>query len=557
MRGSDDTCPRVFVVTSEQSAARDKAAIEGGTPSRALMQRAGAAAAAEVTLRERQRLASGVLVFAGPGNNGGDAWVVARALATSGTSVRVIETVPAKTPDAIAERELALPFVTLEAPNDSRTTHSRTSERTNHSDTTHSRTSERSEQLIIDGLLGTGSSGTPRGAIAEAVARIRNARASGAFVVALDLPTGVDATTGDATDAVVADLTLTFGGIKRGHLIARQACGAIVVLDIGLGAAAVRDDGAPPIVDEAWVAQHVPPILADAHKGTRKKLVIVGGAPGMAGATILAARAAMRSGVGMVRLVVAPESLPVVQAAEPFALAGTWPLDDASLEREIVSWADGVVIGPGLGRTPASRALVDRVLGGWSGPVLLDADALNVFDGDVDALARAVGTRPVLITPHPAEFARLAGTSVEQVLTNRFEAGAELARRIGATVLLKGVPSVVSAPNGSSLVSAAGTPVLAAAGSGDLLSGIAGTLLAQTSDALTAGAVSAWIHGHAAELAALVTQRSPHNAPRSARNVRGVTLEDVVAALALSWPGTAPSSRYPVLFELPAVGEEA
>jgi NAD(P)H-hydrate epimerase len=527
MRGSGDTCPRVVVVTSEQSAARDKAAIDGGIPSRALMQRAGAAAAAEITLRERQRLASGVLVFAGPGNNGGDAWVVARALAATGVSVHVVEVMPAKTPDSIAERALALPFVEL-------------------ADTNHSPTSERSERLIIDGLLGTGSAGTPRGAIAEAVAAIRNARARGTFVVALDLPTGVDATTGDAADSVVADLTVTFGAIKRGHLIARQACGAIVVLDIGLDAAASREDGAPPMVDDAWVARHVPPILADAHKGTRKKLAIVGGAPGMAGATVLAARAAMRSGVGMVRLVVAPESLPVVQAAEPFALAGSWPVDDASLEREIVSWADGVVIGPGLGRTPASRALVDRVLGAWSGPVLLDADALNVFDGDVDALARATGTRPALITPHPAEFARLAATSVEQVLTNRFAVGAQLARRIGATVLLKGVPSVVTAPNGSSLVSAAGTPILAAAGSGDILSGIAGTLLAQTGDALISGAISAWIHGHAAELAGHGTRR-----------VRGTTLDDVVAALALSWPNTPTSARYPVLLELQAVGEEA
>jgi NAD(P)H-hydrate epimerase len=542
MRGPGDICPRVAVVTSEQSAARDKAAIDAGIPSRALMQRAGAAAAAEIMLRGRQHLASGVLVFAGPGNNGGDAWVVARALATTGVSVRVIEAMPAKTPDAIAERTLAMPLVTLTA--------------TNNPDTAHSPTSERSERLIIDGLLGTGSSGTPRGPIAEAVAAIRNARAGGAFVVALDLPTGVDATTGDATDSVVADLTLTFGAIKRGHLIARQACGALVVLDIGLAAAGAREDGAPRIIDEAWVARHVPPILADAHKGTRKKLAIVGGAPGMAGASVLAARAAMRSGVGMVRLVVAPESLPVVQAAEPFALAGSWPADDASLQREVVSWADGVVIGPGLGLTSASRALVDRVLATWSGPVLLDADALNVFDGDVDALARAAGTRPVLITPHPAEFARLAATSVEQVLTNRFTAGADLARRLGATVLLKGVPSVVTAPNGSSFVSAAGTPVLAAAGSGDILSGIAGTLLAQTGDALTAGAVSAWIHGHAAELAVRNAQRSTDDVLRSKR-VRGVTLDDVIAALAVSWPSTPPPSRYPVLLELQAVGEEA
>ena len=418
------------------------------------------------------------------------------------------------------------------------------------------------ETIVVDGLLGTGSSGEPRGAIADAVAAIEAARRGGAFVVALDLPTGVDATTGNARGAVIADLTLTFGAVKRGHLIARQACGEIVVLDIGLGAHASRDDGAPEIIDERWVASHIPPISADAHKGTRKKLAIVGGASGMAGATILAARAAMRSGVGMVRLVVAPDSLSVVQAAEPFALAGRWPMDDASVEREIVSWADGVVIGPGLGRTAESRALVDRVLARFRGPVVLDADALNVFDGDIDSLREALGDRRALLTPHPAEFSRLAGTDVESVLNRRFEIGAELAKRVGATVLLKGVPTIVSSPNGDSLVSAAGTPVLAAAGSGDVLSGIAGTLLAQTNDSLVAGAVGAWIHGRSSELASSAprgVKRSTHDAQRTTlnaqRSTRGLTLEDVLTALPLAWPREPRLYRYPILLELPAVGE--
>ena len=515
----------MLVVTSEQSAARDAAAIGGGIPSRALMQRAGAAAASELALRLHRRLGGGVRVFAGPGNNGGDAWVLARALAASGIVVRVVESVAAKTADAMAERALALPFVQTD---DARG----------------------GETIVVDGLLGTGSSGEPRGAIADAVAAIEAARRGGAFVVALDLPTGVDATTGNARGAVIADLTLTFGAVKRGHLIARQACGEIVVLDIGLGAYVSRDDGAPEIIDDRWVASHIPPISADAHKGTRKKLAIVGGASGMAGATILAARAAMRSGVGMVRLVVAPDSLSVVQAAEPFALAGRWPMDDASVEREIVSWADGVVIGPGLGRSAESRALVDRVLARFRGPVVLDADALNVFDGDIDTLREALGDRRALLTPHPAEFSRLAGTDVESVLNRRFEIGAELAKRVGATVLLKGVPTVVSSPNGDSLVSAAGTPVLAAAGSGDVLSGIAGTLLAQTNDSLVAGAVGAWIHGRSSELAS--------SAPRGIqRSTRGLALEDVLTALPLAWPRAPRLYRYPILLELPAVGERA
>ena len=274
----------------------------------------------------------------------------------------------------------------------------------------------------------------------------------------------------------------------------------------------------------------------------------------MAGATILAARAAMRSGVGMVRLVVAPDSLPVVQAAEPFALGGRWPADAAAVEREIVSWADGLVIGPGLGRTPESRALVDRVLAQFKGPVLLDADALNVFDGDVPALRHALGEREALITPHPAEFGRLARLDVDSVLNNRFTIGAELASRLGATVLLKGVPTVISSPNGKWLVSAAGTPILAAAGSGDILSGIAGTLLAQTNDALVSGGVGAWIHGRAAELAAEPPRPSALNIRRA---MRGFTLEDVLAKLPLGWPRHVAPARYPVLLELPAVGDPA
>ena len=514
---------QLFVVGSEQSAARDAAAIAAGVPSRALMQRAGAAAAAEISLRLPRLLAKGVRIFAGPGNNGGDAWVVARALAAAGVAVSVVEPIPARTPDAVAERELALASVSVE----------------------HSLNNSSSAAVIVDGLLGTGSSGAPRGAIADAVAAIEQSRRQGAYIVALDLPTGVDATSGDSTGALTADLTLTFGTVKRGQLVARQVCGTIVVLDIGLGAHAVRDDGAPAIVNEAWVARHLPAITADAHKGTRKKLAVVGGASGMAGAAVLAARAAIRSGIGMVRLLVAPESLAVVQGAEPLALAGIWPANDAALDREIISWADGVVIGPGLGRGADTRALVDRVLAGWHGPVLLDADALNVFDGDVAALARSSRGRPMLLTPHPAEFARLAKTDVMSVLNCRYDVGRALARDTGATVLLKGLPTVVTSPSGASLVSAAGTPILAAAGSGDVLSGIGGTLLAQIGDALTAGAAAAWIHGRAAEL---VSQRRPSR-------VRGATLDDVVAALASTWPNEVHATRFPVLLELPAVGE--
>jgi ADP-dependent NAD(P)H-hydrate dehydratase / NAD(P)H-hydrate epimerase len=552
MAAATSEAPRLFVVTSEQSAARDTAAIRAGIPSRALMQRAGAAAATEIALRYRSRLSAGVLVFTGPGNNGGDGWVVARALAVTGVRVRVVEALPAKSPDAVAERALATSSVEVIS--------------------WHDGFEASTEGIVVDALLGTGSSGAPRGPIASAVAAINAARRRGAIVVAIDLPTGVDASTGDATGGIDATLTVTFGTVKRGHLVARQACGAITVVDIGLGDHADRGDGAPTIVEQRWVAAHVPRIAADAHKGTRRKLAIIGGASGMAGATILAARAALRSGIGMVRLVVAPESLAAVQSAAPAALGGTWPRSDTDIDREI-GWADGLVIGPGLGHAADTRALVERILSRSRGPVVLDADALNVFQGAIEELARSLTGRQALLTPHPAEFARLSGTDVKHVLENRFEIGADLARRLGATVLLKGVPTTITAPDGAARVSAAGTPVLATAGSGDVLSGIAGTLLVQIGDAAIAGAAAAWIHGHASELAArslqspsrfvsareqLETGLSSPSASPGASAVRGVTLEDVIAALSFSWPSSRTlAPRYPVLYELSAVGESA
>jgi hydroxyethylthiazole kinase-like uncharacterized protein yjeF len=509
--------PALRVTSARESAARDAAAIAAGIPSRALMQRAGAAAAAEIACRHAELLPHGVLIYAGPGNNGGDGWVIARALAAAGVPVHVVAVGDARTEDSRAERALAEPVVQLGR--------------------------VEGAPVIVDALLGTGTTGAPRGAVADAVAEIERARRGGARVVAIDIPTGVDADTGEASGAVRAHLTLTFGTMKRGLLVARGHAGRIVLLDIGLGAHG-DGDGAPALVTEPWVRAAVPGIPADAHKGVRKKLVIVGGQIGMAGAPMLAARAAMRSGIGMVRLVVARENVPVVQGAVPEALARPWPGERAEeLEDAIGSWADGVLIGPGLGASPQSRALVERVLRAWRGPVVLDADALNVFAGEAATLGALLAGRPALLTPHVAELARLYDASVQEVLVRRFEIPAELARTVHAAVLLKGVPTVIGDERGARLVSAAGTPALAAAGSGDVLGGIAATLLAQTGDALAAGACAAWAHGRAAELA------------EAGSGPRGVTLADVEHALARVWSTHAAPACYPVLAELPAVGE--
>ena len=353
----------------------------------------------------------------------------------------------------------------------------------------------------------------------------------------------MDADTGDATVAVRAHLTLTFAAPKRGLLVARAHAGTIVVLDIGLGEG---DSTLPELVSERWVREMVPAIAADTHKGARGRLAIVGGGAGMTGAAVLAARAAMRSGIGVVRLVVPREGIPVAQTAEPHALAIAWPLDDdarEALRKTFASWARVVLLGPGLGETEEACTVARAVLSQWRGPVVVDADGLNVFAGDAKTLGALCKGRPALLTPHLGEAARLLDEDRDVVARDRYEAAARLVAITNATVLFKGVPTILAAPDGRTMVSASGTPVLAAAGSGDLLAGISAALLASGDDALVAGACAAWIHGRAGEIA--TRGRAP----------RGVPLTRVLDGLELAWSFSPPPPSYPSIAELPAVAE--
>jgi NAD(P)H-hydrate epimerase len=522
---SREAAPRPVVVNAAGAAHADAAAIAAGIPSRALMRCAGAAAAAEIARRLPALLADGVVIATGAGNNGGDGWVVAQSLHAAGIPVRIVECADAATPDARAERDIAM-ALGIPVVRDVRSL------------------ADGSERIVVDALLGTGfrADAELREPIAAAVKALVERGPRGACIVALDIPSGLDATSGASRGDLRAALTLTFGTVKRGHLVARERCGEIVAVDIGLGTH-VSAAGGAPLADARWFRSALPTITADAHKGTRGSVAIVGGAHGMGGASVLAARAALHSGAGLVKCVVAPESLPAVQEAVPAALAAGWPTDDAGARRDIGDWADAVLIGPGLGRSDA-RAMVERVLRTFDGPVVLDADALNAFAGDADALQPLLNGRAALLTPHPAEFARLAGNgaTVEQVLGDRFEWPARLGARTGAAMLLKGTPTVVASPSGDTTVVAEGTPILATGGAGDLLGGIAVTLLAQVRAGALAGALAAYAHGRAASSV-------------SGRDVRGYTLDDVLCELPNVWSLESAPPRPPVIAELPAVGE--
>ena len=512
------TSPRDFLVrvtSAAESATLDAAAIAAGTPARELMRRAGVVAAKRIAHHLGALGRAGVAVYAGSGNNGGDAWVVARELARRGFTVRICAAGIPGGADAIAARDEA------------------------RRDVRGSDDPRGDEAVVVDGLLGTGGRGAPRGEIALAIAQIAAARARGARVVSLDVPSGVDANSGTAEGAVRADLTLAFGSMKRGLLVAREWSGAIEVLDIGVYAP--RAVMLPRLVDPRYVRTQVQPLSADAHKGIRKKVAIIGGSRSMAGAVILAGRAAFRSGVGMIRASVARDSIAPVQAALPEASAFDWPTDTAAADA-LREWADVLVIGPGLGAK--AREIVELLLAGNSMPVVLDADAITAFAGEPAALGALLARRPAILTPHPSELARLIGSSASEVLVRRFEAGTDVARMTGAVVLSKGTPTVCTAPDGSRLVSAAGNAALAVAGSGDLLSGVVGTLLAQIGDPHVAAACAAWAHGRAAELAR-----------GTRRSLRGVTLDEVTRSLGDVWEHWPDPLDADVLATLPAAGD--
>lgn len=484
----------VRVSSASETVACERATMNTGISSAELMRRAGEGAADLIAAAFPDATSTPIAVFTGSGNNGGDGWVVARRLATSGYRVSVVEAAVPRSEESRAAKAAAT------------------------ASGVETGAAAPEVAVMVDALLGTGAIGHPRGEIAEAIDTIARQQRDGAYVFALDGPSGLDASTGARGQSVRADTSISFGTVKRGHLLARDICGEILVLDIGL-TAANELSALPLLIDASWVRERVPPISPTAHKGTRKRLAIVGGAKGMAGAVALAGEGALRSGIGLLRIVAQRDNALPVHASIPSAIFQEWP-ESPHDTAGLVGAIDALALGPGLGVSTETHGLVERLLLAWSGPAVLDADALNLFAGDTGSLSTLLRDRSSAITPHPAEMGRLLGMTTEDVARNRFEIGTELSRKLGAAVLLKGSPTVVFAPSGERFVSASGTAALATGGSGDVLTGIVGTLLAQMSSSSEAAACAAFVHGRAAELCGVV---------------RGTTLDDVLHAMGAAW----------------------
>ncbi|MEV3992116.1 NAD(P)H-hydrate dehydratase [Streptomyces sp. NPDC049837] len=345
--------------------------------------------------------------------------------------------------------------------------------------------------LVVDGITGIGGRGGLR---PEAVDVVRAARDSGAVLVAVDLPSGVDADTGEVHgEAVRADATVTFGAYKPGLLIdpAREYAGAVRLVGIGLALPPEPDVEA---LQHADVARLLPVPVGESDKYRRGVVGVVAGSARYPGAAVLAVSGALRGGAGAVRYV-GPAGEAVL-ARHPETLVHAGPPGKAG---RVQAW----VIGPGLGDTPG----VADVLGS-DVPVLVDADGLRNLDPSVVRSRPA----PTVLTPHAGEAAALLGTAREDVESRRLEAVRELAGRYGATVLLKGSTTLVASADGPVRVNPTGTPWLATAGSGDVLSGLAGSLLAAGLAARDAASVAAYLHG-------LAARRVSRDAPIAAYDV--------------------------------------
>jgi NAD(P)H-hydrate epimerase len=483
--------------------AADRRAIEEhGIPGPELMERAGAALARAV---ERVAPAGPVAIVCGTGNNGGDGYVAARLLRGAGRVVTVLATgAPREGSDAADHAgrlpgEPAAPF---------------------------SPAGLDGAAAIVDALLGTGFADAPRGAAADAIAGMN---AAGAPVVACDVPSGVDASTGAvAGDAVRAHLTVTFAGPKTGLWIApgKAHAGEVVVADIGID----PDVVAPTVglIDDGVLSAY-PRRGPDATKFASGHVLVAGGSRGMTGAPSLAAAAAMRAGAGYVTACVPAALNDIFEVKLTEVMSLPLPDADGGLTAEgaaIVAArarerGGALVLGPGLGRADGAVAFARDLAHTAAVPLVLDADGLNAHAGRLEGLAARPA--PTILTPHAGELARLLEIDSATVGARRLEHARDAARRSGAIVVLKGDDTLVAEPGGRVGVSRGGSPALATAGTGDVLSGILGALLGR--------GMAPW---HAACAGVLVHARAGRRAAAARGGPDGVIASDVVEELSRS-----------------------
>ena len=476
------------ILTTAEMAKADAFAVAHGVPSLVLMENAGQAVADAIAARFKP---CPVTVLCGPGNNGGDGFVVARLLDEYGFTVRVAHDAEHLSNEKSGGDAAAM------------------SEQWKGTRVALTPEALDGARLVVDGLFGAGLSRPLEGASAQVVEALNDLP-----VVAIDVPSGLSGDTGQPLGAVVvrAILTVTFFRKKPGHLLlpGRVLCGETVVADIGIPAEAANTrlhENAPAL----W---HYPWPKPEGHKYSRGHCVVVSGAAHATGAARLAARAALRAGAGLVSVASPPEAV-AVNAAHLTAIM-IKPFEGARGLTHLLSDKrfNAVALGPGLGVGAETGELVNVALRSGAS-VVLDADAITSFQNDRGALFNRLHERCVL-TPHDGEFERLFPGLLDESVS-KIEAARTAARRAGCVVLLKGGDTVIAEKGGKASINANAPPTLATAGAGDVLTGLIAGLLAQGMTAFDAACAGAWLHGDAAARfgPGLIAEDLPDILPRS------------------------------------------
>ncbi len=466
------------IVTSSQMRELDLRTIEAGIPGDELMLTAGEGLADAIRrLAGQHNLVDAPILFiAGPGNNGGDAFVAARVLYEEELPVECWLAGPeAKLRgDALTHFKLmkkaGVPLQSMQQPDDWR----------------YAADCGTDAEIIVDGLLGTGASGEPRGVIADAV-RFIDEQADRALVVAIDVPSAM---------ALRADLTVTMGLPKIDCIEPENmdAVGNLEVVDIGIPPEFIEElqsETELELIHPSELASLFPRRARDSHKGAYGHVLCIGGSKGFSGAVTMATTSALRSGAGLVSALV-PDSIHALVAPVVSEAMVHSSLPDTQ-------WS-AVLAGPGMGRTATTHEQVIHLLETSTVPLVLDADAITVLADQFDVLAQA--QCPVVLTPHPGEFAALFGLKVDEVQEDRVGMARMAATRLNAVVVLKGAGTIAAAPDGRVAINMTGNPGMASGGSGDVLAGILVGLIGQGMDPFAAACAAVWLHGYAGDLAA-------------------------------------------------------
>ena len=494
------------LVTAEQMRTLDRRTIEeAGIPGEELMERAGLGvfAAVQRAIDTAGYVTPVIHVLAGRGNNGGDAFAVARMLKEAGHTpwVWLIGSVAGIKGDALAHfnlmRQADVSFVEVSTKEDWEGMLYTTPP----------------GDIVVDGVLGTGARGPARGPAAGAI-QFANVASESALVVAIDIPSGLNADTGRPEgEAVRADLTVTMGLPKIG-LVAPEALeyvGTVEVVDIGIPDEFVEEVGADGRLEMVYgtdLRPLMPRRPRALHKGNCGKVLLVGGSVGFMGAIAMASRAAVRSGAGLVTTVtpgsiaseVATSSLETMVVDVEETPAGSLAGNAAEAIVELATEFDAVLVGPGMTRSDDTRRIVERILEACETDLVLDADALAVLSGRLARLADARGR--VIITPHPGEMSMLTGRSVEDIQADRPAAAEQAAAVSGAVIVLKGAGTVVARTGRPTAINLNGNPGMATGGSGDVLAGLTVGLLGMGMEPYDAARTAVYLHGRAGDLVA-------------------------------------------------------